>query len=388
MTEYANNTGLTLAGGGARGAYTAGVLRYLYTVLPDKLGRIPWAKVVGGTSVGALNGYFAACHDMAEIRRMTEIWTQLKVEQIYTLPVDGIFSAVRRLIQATKQPNLLDASPLKSLIRQEASRRSLRKSILQGRCKAFVIAATRLSSGQNICFVDTADPEFTIPAPPMGEVEYTKLYPEHLLASAAIPLVFPPVQVGAHLYVDGGLRQNTPIHPVLYGGVDRILIVSTRTPKPITPASNLEPSLGLIAGKALNALSLDPVERDARAAERINRILQWGVDRYGPDFASAIERDLGHKGVNLIHIRPSLDLGQLAVECCQIDKLQLSSGTHWFLQRLYEQGQASGESDLLSHLLFDRHYTQVAEDLGFQDAKAQEDRLLAFFHPQSHPFSP
>ena len=134
MSSNTNNTGLTLAGGGARGAYTAGVLRFIYTVLPKKLGFIPWSKVVGGTSVGALNGYFAACHDIGEIRRMTEVWTTLTVEQIYTLPVDGIFSAVRRLMQATKQPNLLDASPLKKLIRQEASRRSLRKSIQQGRC--------------------------------------------------------------------------------------------------------------------------------------------------------------------------------------------------------------------------------------------------------------
>lgn len=383
MSSPTHNTGLTLAGGGARGAYTAGVLRFVYTILPQKLGFIPWAKIVGGTSVGALNGYFAACHDIAEIRRMTEIWTSLSVDQIYTLPVDGLFSAVRRLMQATKQPNLLDASPLKTLIRQEASRRSLRKSIQQGRCKAFVIAATRLSSGQNICFVDTADDAFTIPAPPMGEVEYTKLYPEHLLASAAIPLVFPPVQVGPHLYVDGGLRQNTPIHPVLYGGVDRILIISTRTPKPIIPAANLEPSLGLIAGKALNALSLDPVERDARTAERINEILRWGVERYGPDFAHAIQNDLGLKGVDLIHIRPSQDLGQLAVECCDINRLHVASGTQWFLQRLYDQGLASGESDLLSHLLFDHSYTKVAEDLGFQDAKAQEDALLAFFAASS-----
>ena len=75
----------------------------------------------------------------------------------------------------------------------------------------------------------------------------------------------------------------------------------------------------------------------------VNTILRWGTDRYGPDFASAIEQDLGLKAVNLIHIRPSLDLGQLAVRCCRLDQLELSSGTHWFLQRLVDQGQASGE---------------------------------------------
>lgn len=383
MSQDKFHVGLTLAGGGARGAYTAGVLRYIYTDMAKELGFIPWAKVVGGTSVGALNGYFAACHDIGEINRMTEIWTTLTVEQIYTLPVDGVFSAFKRLMRATKQPNLLDARPLQKLIQREASRRTLRKSILQGRCRAFIVAATRLSSGQNICFVDRADADFKITDPPMGEVEYTRLYPEHLMASAAIPLVFPPVQVGEHLYVDGGLRQNTPLHPVLNGGVERILVVSTRTPKPVLPAVSLEPSLGLIAGKALNALSLDPVERDARTAEKINRILRWGSKRYGPEFTAAIHAELGLEAIEITHIRPSRDLGQLAVECCNIDAIDVSGGTQWFLQRLYEQGLESGESDLLSHLLFDHHYTKVAEELGYSDAKSYSNELYSLFEPMT-----
>ena len=261
--------GIALAGGGARGAYTAGVMRFIFTKLSKELGYVPWPHLVSGTSVGALNGYFAACHSPHEIKRMTEIWTNLTIERIYTLPVSGALSAIRKMVSFSQTGCLFNQEPLRKLILEEAARRTLRHSIAQRKCQAFIVSATHLTSGENTLFVDTQDPAFKIPPPPQGRVFYTKIYPEHLLASAAIPLLFPPERIADQLYIDGGTRQNAPLQPIIQGGVNRILVLGTRTSAAPKPTEEVEPTLALIAGKTLNALTLDPVERDARSVEQL-----------------------------------------------------------------------------------------------------------------------
>ena len=158
--------GMALAGGGARGAYSAGLIRYLYTELPKKIGFHPWPKVVSGTSAGALNGYFAASQSLLEVHRCTELWTQFSVEQVYKLPFEGILHLIPDLRGVAKRAALLDPSPLGQLIEQEAARRTIRHSIGSGKCQAFIISATQLHGGQNVLFIDTSDPNFTIPPPP------------------------------------------------------------------------------------------------------------------------------------------------------------------------------------------------------------------------------
>jgi NTE family protein len=372
--------GLALAGGGARGAYAAGVLRYIFTEVQNDLGYTPWPSLIGGTSVGALNGYFAACQSMSEIHRMTEIWTTMNVEDIYLVPFKSAFGVLRGIYRSTQRAAILDPTPLYELIKREASRRALRHSIAQGKCKAFVVSATQLHTGKNILFLDTSDPTFTIPPPPQGSVIRTSLYPEHLLASTAIPLVFPPVRIDGNLYVDGGLRQNAPLHPVMYGGATRILVIGTRTIKEMQTNKVAPASLGLVAGKTLNALTLDPVERDSLAAERFNRLIEWGVSKFGEKFADDLEKDTGLRATSILHIRPSIDLGKLAAEVFDPKKVSGSWGTQWLLNKLYEQSQESGESDLLSHLLFDKCYTKEAEALGFEDAKKQHQEILEFLY--------
>ena len=168
--------GLALAGGGARGAYAAGVMRYLFEGLPQTLGFTPWPQLVSGTSVGALNGYFAACHSPQEVKRMTEIWTTLKVGQVFEMYGQSTFGTIRHLLKIGTRGYLFSQAPLRRLIEQEAGRRSLRKSIEQGKCKAFFVSATVLGSGEGTLFVESGDPNFTILPPPMGNVVYTKIY--------------------------------------------------------------------------------------------------------------------------------------------------------------------------------------------------------------------
>ena len=120
--------GLALAGGGARGAYSAGVLRYIFTELPKHIGETPWPRIVSGTSVGALNGYFAACHDTSEIKRMQEIWQNITIQDVFSFYEGGTFGTIRYMLGISSRGHLLSQAPLRKLIEQEASRRSLRKS--------------------------------------------------------------------------------------------------------------------------------------------------------------------------------------------------------------------------------------------------------------------
>lgn len=371
--------GLALAGGGARGAYAAGVMRYLFEDLPHELGFIPWPQLVSGTSVGALNGYFAACHSLQEVKRMKEIWTTLKVGQVFEMYGESTFGTIRHLLKIGKRGYLFSQAPLRRLIEKEAGRRSLRKSIEQGKCKAFFVSATVLGSGEGTLFVESGDPAFRILPPPMGNVVYTKIYPEHLVASSAIPLVFPPERINDHFYIDGGVRQNAPLHPVLYGGAERILVIGTRAQKPHPLPGNITPTLSLIAGKTLNALTLDPIERDANVTKMVNSIIDWGIAKYGPDFGEALYEQIGLRTTKIIQIRPSKDLGKLALKLYQPQKVDAKNNIKWLFNTISKQGKQGEESDLLSQLLFDASYTKAAEQLGYEDAKAQKEALITFF---------
>ena len=370
---------LALAGGGARGAYAAGVLRYIFTELPKYIGQTPWPRLVSGTSVGALNGYFAACHDPNEIKRMQDIWQNISIQDVFSFYEGGTFGTFRYMLGMSSRGHLLSQAPLRKLIEQEASRRSLRKSIAKNKCRAYIVSATHLQTGEGTLFVETNDPTFKIPPPPFGNIEYSKIYPEHLVASAAIPVLFPPEAIDGEYYIDGGVRQNAPLHPVLYGGAQKILVVGTRYANTQRNTQKTDPTLSQIAGKTLNALTLDPIERDARSTNLINSIIDWGVEKYGEGFASTLLEERGIRKTEIIQIQPSESLGSLVMDCYDAQKVDTTRNIKWLLNKLYSQGKESGDSDLLSQILFDQCYTKVAERLGFYDAQKRQDELISFF---------
>ena len=303
---------------------------------------------------------------------------------MYKLPFEGILHLIPDIRGVAQRAALLDPTPLRKLIEQEAARRTIRNSIGSGKCQAFIVSATELHGGQNVLFIDTSDPNFTIPPPPHGRLIYHKLYPAHLMASSAIPLVFPPVDIDGVKYLDGGLRQNAPLHPLIQGKMSKILVLGTKVMKP-APTNPGKSSLSLIAGKTLNALTLDPVERDNLVAERINDIIDWGVQNYGNEFARKLKKDLGLEQIEIVHLRPSIDLGKLAIDTYNEHSIQGSKQLKWFLNKIYRQAQDTGESDLLSHLLFDSCYTKAAEQLGYEDGKRNEERLVHFFRGGDEP---
>ena len=376
-----SSLGLVLAGGAARGAYAAGVLRFLYAELPARLGWSPWPQVVSGTSVGALNGVQVATQSTSGILRTSEIWQQLTFEDVFTLDA---LSALGQLIRGPTPDRgfaLLDARPLHRLVTRVFPRRALRERIETGRCRAFIVSTTELETGTNTLFLDTADPTLRLRERPTTQVVRAPIAPRHVLASAALPFLFPPVPLGERYHVDGALRQNTPLQPVVEAGCARVLVVGLRrSPSIARGHGTITPTLPFLVGKTLNALTLDPVERDVETVETINRIIDWGTRRHGPTFAAELAADLGLRVATPLFLQPSRDLGALAHEVLDDARRDASRSVRTLLSAVSD-GDNPTQSDLLSYVLFHRAYTEVIEGLGFADAARREEEIAAFLTP-------
>ncbi len=372
--------GLVLSGGAARGAYEAGVLRFVLCELSRRIGRGTWPDVVSGTSVGALNGVFAAARSFSALARLTRTWQEMAVHDIYR------FTVRRALVDLLKPRQgesfaLLDPTPFFSLIHRHFPGRELREAIDSEKTAAFLVAATEVHTGFNALFCDSRHLS-PLATQPGTRVYHTQMSGEHCRASAAIPFVFPAVEIRGSFHVDGGLRQNTPLRPMLSTGITRALVVGVKQDREeeakqngLTPTSN--PSLLFLAGKMLNALMLDPVERDFWSAEYRNRVVRWAEDRF-PGFAQAASQELGLREVDIIHLRPSEDLGRMASAIYRARPPKTSRQNRFLLdQVLAFTGDL--EADFLSYLYFDREYTGALEALGFEDTRRAEAELARLF---------
>lgn len=384
---------LVLAGGGARGAYEAGVLRFILYELSRRAGERIAPRIVCGTSAGALNGSFIAarCDDPTGALDLARLWQTLTVDRIYKFEaMDLLRSPLRILGKAVGETlSLVDASPLHRLVSEELPWDSLRRVLESGALYALVVAATEVSAGRCFYFMDrrVPGPEIALPYPEEVLVP-TRIGPEHTLASAAIPFLFPPVKIDGESFQDGGLRQNTPLTPALRLGASRLLVIGVKRALEVrAPAQRVRPealTLTFLVGKAMNALMLDPIERELHRVERINQILDWGVREYGPEFADKLNAELNpgtlthYRSVATHFVRPSEDLGRLSAEAWRAGKVRTNRPTNFLLARIASQ-ESADEADLLSYLLFDHHYTGALEALGFEDAERQEEQLARFF---------
>jgi NTE family protein len=408
MSSNKPRVAVVLSGGGSRGAYEAGVLLFVRERLPKLVGDHVPIHIVTGTSVGAINGSFLAAtidDPASQATRLCEAWRSLHVEELLSLRMPDLLRAARLFLGGEPPPpapgshrygGLLETGGLERFVVRSIPWRQIRRNLLAGHLDALALSATHVGTGHTHVFIDSREP---VPAgwsqDPFVNHFAARITPLHALASAAIPMLFPAVKIGGSFYVDGGLRQNTPMSPAIRLGADRILVISLRHLDEVTApeqAAQREisyPKPLFLFGKALNALLLDHTEYDLDRMRRLNAILEAGSQAFGPQFRDVINRELIRlrgapiRPVHAVHIRPSMDIGRMASDFVATGEARLKSRVaRRFIERL-AQGEAKHESDLLSYLLFDGAFADHLIELGYKDAAGHEEELVRLFAPHA-----
>jgi NTE family protein len=369
--------GLVLTGGGARAAYQVGVLRAIADIIPA--GSPSPFKVVCGTSAGAINAAAIAAdatNFRRGVRRLVTVWKNFHAGHVYRSDLRGVLWCSARWIAAVllgglgkRNPiSLLDNSPLASLLAKQLDFAAIRKSIDCGALSALAVTASGYTSGESISFFEGA-PGIEAWRRSRRVGERTALGVSHLMASAAIPFMFPPVRLNREYFGDGSMRQIAPISPALHLGADRVMIVSVAT-APGRKSSQAPtqgcPSLAQIAGHALNSIFLDALEADLERLERINRTVGHLQATGANASATALKR------VEYIVLSPSQEIEQIALR-----HLRALPRTVRFFLRSIGAMRRSG-SNLASYVLFERPFCRHLLRLGYEDTMARRDEVIAF----------
>lgn len=378
--DVRGGVGLVLTGGGARAAYQVGFLRSLARHLPEA--RIPF---ITGVSAGAINAVFLAQHPgtFAEaVEDLTSLWTGLSPDKVFRV---GGWTLAKTVLQwglrlisggGPGRPEVhgfLDTSPLKTLLDgclpcdAGGAITGIAANLADPArdLRAVALTGIKYATGQTVTWVQGQDIS-TWERPHRLAVQ-TELRIEHVLASAALPVVFPAQKVGDSWFGDGGIRLSTPLSPAIHLGADRILAISTRYARSLAEASSPSipgyPPPAQVAGVLLNAIFLDAVDADALRLERINRLLA-SCPGPNPEHLKPVELEV---------LRPSEDLGKLSAQ--YEDRLPKSF-------RFLIRGTGTRETsspDVLSLLLFDNRYIEHLIDIGEADAEAQLGDIEALF---------
>jgi NTE family protein len=378
-TEADAEPALVLSGGGARSAYQSGVIQYIAQAFPEVR-----FSIMQGVSAGAINIAQLASHTgtfRAAASDLTHHWRHLCDQDVFE--PESSLSLVRRIVGqpwrdegevlAGARQALLDPSPLRAFLHRIFETRAgelvgIRKNLQRGWLKACALLTTNYATGQTVTWIEGAD--VTGWERPSRRSVLTRLTVDHILASSALPLLFPAVNIGDGWYGDGGIRLTSPLSPAIHLGADRILAVSTRYPRSRAeadaPATVGYPPAAQIMGVLTNAIFLDVLDQDARNLEQINQLVR----------ALPRRKRNGLRPIQLLVLRPSEDLGRMAAHYpLNID------GALGLLTR----GLGTDETqspDWLSMLLFNREYITRLIELGWDDAHRRRDQVEAFLAEQ------
>ena len=371
-------TALVLGGGGARGAYQAGVVRAIARNRPGL--ELP---ILTGISAGAINAAFLAARagSLAEAAdALANLWLSLTPEAVYGVDTIALVQNVLRWglrlvsgdMGSAREPTrgLVDTSPLRRFLsrvfsaEQGAPIVGIEENVERGRLQAVALSATSYSTGQSVTWVQGRD--VSLWQRPQRRSALSRLTVDHVMASSALPLLFPAVHVEREWYGDGGIRLTAPLSPALHLGAARILTISTRHPRSRAEADVSQitgyPPPAQVLGVLYNAVFLDVIDQDILRLELINQML-----RDVPE-----EHRNGMRRVDMFVLRPSSDLGKMARQF----EPHLPKTFRFLTRGLGTRRTTS--PDILSLVMFQRDYVQTLVELGERDAEAQMNRIDAF----------
>ncbi|MBI3045594.1 MAG: patatin-like phospholipase family protein [Betaproteobacteria bacterium] len=366
-----------MTGGGARAAYQVGVLRALSEVLPPEV-RTPF-RIICGTSAGAINAAVLAVDagDFRQgVRRLMAVWKDFRAHHVYRADPWGALANSARWILGvltggtlSKRPvSLLDNTPLAALLGRHLDFAAIQRAIDGGDLAAFSITCSGYTSGQSVTFFQ-GEPglqpwqrarRIGVPMP---------ITLDHLLASSALPFIFPPVHINREYFGDGSMRQIAPVSPALHLGADRVFVIGVGRQlqqKADRVRVTTHPSLAQIAGHALNSIFLDSLEVDLERMQRINRT----IEMIPPEVLDQTSYPLHQVEFRLIS--PSEELERIAVTHAGELPFTIRALLHTV------GGLRRSGANLLSYLLFERSYCRALIRLGYQDTMERKDDLLAF----------
>ena len=381
-------TVLILTGGGARAAYQAGVLHAILRILHDagiKPGRTPF-DIICGTSAGALNATALACRAdnfASAVRGLLAVWENVATHTVYRTDSLSVlrsgarwlsllsFGALLRKWRAAPPDSLFDNTPLAGLLHRVLDLPRLDAALGNGALHALAITASSYTSGQHLTFYQSA--ARVEPWSRHGRLALaTQIGVEHLLASSAIPFVFPAVPLflgGRREYCgDGSMRQQAPIAPAIRLGATRVLVVGGARTSEATPDAATHggyPSLAQVAGHAMSSIFLDSLAADVERLQRVNRTL----GRMAPEARAGT----GQRAVKLLVIAPSERLDAIAAR----HSASLPAPVRALLGAL--GALESRGAALASYLLFEAGYTRELIRLGERDTLARRSDVLDFF---------
>jgi NTE family protein len=369
-------TGLVLPGGGARSAYQAGVLKAIADILPGNAGN-PF-QVISGASSGALNAVLLASNAMQfreGVRRLNGIWENFHVDKVFRTDVwTAMKSGLRWGLTFGSaglfkgQPrSVLDNSPLREMLESHIRFARIQQAIDIGVLRAVSVTASGYTSGMSVSFYQGIPG--LVPwkrTRRLGRQEELTL--DHLMASAAIPWLFPAVKLHDEYYGDGSMRQTAPLSPALHMGANRLLIIGVRSPGPDPePAQDAivpYPSFGQIAGYIFDNLFMDSLDADIERMRRINHTISETRDKRVEFTDTALRQ------IEYLMISPSRDIREVVER--YVGNFPLSVRILLMgLGALAKEGRP-----LMSYLMFDAPYCKELIDLGYQDAMAARDQIL------------
>ncbi|BFM07483.1 patatin-like phospholipase family protein [Halioxenophilus aromaticivorans] len=371
---------LVLSGGGARAAYQAGVLAAVADIVPEQQQSL--FPIVCGTSAGAINALALTSHPgsfTAASNNLSSLWRNLTIDQVIRTHWWDLVKGAGRVVGSffnhgagRERPlSLLDNSPLRKLLSDNIHFENLPEAIASGRLRAVSVTAMAYSNGESVSFFQAN-----------SEVEDWRKYHrvgvgaqltlDHLMASSALPGIFPTVKIGREYYGDGAIRQLSPLSTALHLGADRIFVIGVSNNR--NPAHwgrrtvvRNSPSIGQVLGHLLNSAFLDSLDSDLEHLETVNEILN-NYDGTEAEAKPAFSR------IETLVISPSQPLDKIAGRCVRY----LPNPMRLFMRSTGSTAKAGGAT-MASYLLFTEQFCSRLIDLGYQDAMWDKDAILRFF---------